>query len=81
VEAQVLGCRLRFVVTEWVALHRVETGDTLWRIGDAYGVTLAALLAVNPQITDRSLIHPGDLLTIPGGGSVQRTLGTSGGDG
>ena len=70
VEEQVLGCRLRFVVTEWVALHRVETGDTLWGIADAYGVTLAALLAANPQITDRSLIHPGDFLTILGGGST-----------
>ena len=69
-EEQVLGCRLRFVVTEWVALHRVETGDTLWGIADAYGVTLAALLAANPQITDRSLIHPGDFLTILGGGST-----------
>ncbi len=71
VEAQVLGCRLRFVVTAWVALHRVHAGDTLSEIADVYGVTLAALLAANPQITDRSLIHPGDMLTIPGEGSAR----------
>jgi LysM repeat protein len=70
VEAQVLGCRLRFVVTEWVALHRVHVGDTLSEIADAYNVTLAALLAANPQVTDPSLIHRGELLTIPGGGST-----------
>ena len=66
----VLACRTRFVVTEVLGLHRVATGDTLSGIADVYGVTLAALLAANPQITDPSLIHPGDLLTIPGGGST-----------
>jgi LysM repeat protein len=51
-------------------VHRVQVGDTLSGIADAYGVTQAALLVANPQITDPSLIHPGDLLTIPGGGST-----------
>ena len=68
--ASVLACRTRFVVTEVLGLHQVATGDTLSRIADAYGVTQAALLAANPQVTDPSLIHPGDLLTIPGGGST-----------
>jgi LysM repeat protein len=50
--------------------HRVKVGETLSGLADAFGVTQAALLAANPQITDPSLIHPGDLLTIPGGSSV-----------
>ena len=58
------------ITPDGTILHRVQARDTLSGIADAYGVTLAALLAANPQITDRSLIHPGDLLTIPGGGSV-----------
>ena len=66
----VLACRTRFVVTEVLGLHRVQVGDTLSGIADVYGVTQAALLVANPQITDPSLIHPGDFLTIPGGGST-----------
>jgi LysM repeat protein len=50
--------------------HRVKVGETLSGLADAFGVTQAALLAANPQITDPSLIHPRDILTIPGGGST-----------
>ena len=58
------------ITPDGTILHEVQVHDTLSGIADAYGVTLAALLAANPQITDPSLIHPGDLLTIPGGGST-----------
>ena len=61
----VLACRTRFVVTEVLGLHRVATGDTLSGIADVHGVTLAALLDANPQVTDPSLIHPGEVLVIP----------------
>jgi len=44
----------------------VVTGDTLWDIAQDHGVTLDVLLAANPQIRDRSLIRPGDRITIPG---------------
>ena len=40
-------------------------GDTLWDIAQQYGVTVESVLAANPQITDRSLIRPGDRITIP----------------
>jgi len=43
----------------------VVAGDTLWEIAVRHGVTLAVLLAANPQIRDRGLIHPGDRITIP----------------
>lgn len=45
--------------------RRVEVGETVSGIADAYGVTQAALLAANPQITNPSLIHAGDDLVIP----------------
>jgi LysM repeat protein len=51
-------------------LHRVEVGETLSGLADAFGVTQAALMAANPQISDRSLIRTGAFVTIPGGGST-----------
>jgi LysM repeat protein len=43
----------------------VMPGDSLSSIADQLGVTLAALESANPQITDPSLIFPGQILTIP----------------
>ena len=43
----------------------VVAGDTLWGIAQRCGVTLDALLAANPQITDPALTRPGDRVTIP----------------
>ena len=40
-------------------------GDTLWDIALDHGVTLEVLLAVNPQVTDRRVIHVGDKITVP----------------
>ena len=42
----------------------VKKGDTLWGIASAYGVTLAALIAANPQIKNPNLIYPGDRVRI-----------------
>lgn len=40
--------------------HRVVKGDTLWAIANAYGVTTAELIALNPQIKNPNLIYVGD---------------------
>ena len=45
--------------------HAFNAGWLLLTIAAAYGVTRAALLRANPQVTDPSLIHPGDVLVIP----------------
>lgn len=47
--------------------YTVRSGDNLSKIAAAHGVTLAALIAANPQIKNPNLIHVGDVVTIPGG--------------
>lgn len=43
----------------------VQPGDTLFRIGRRFGVTVQQLLAANPQITDPNLIFPGQIINVP----------------
>ena len=44
--------------------HRVVKGDTLWALAQTYGVTLAELIALNPQIKNPNLIYVGDEVRI-----------------
>ncbi len=44
----------------------VKRGDTLGRIARFFGVPLDSILRLNPQITDPSLILPGQPLILPG---------------
>ncbi|KNZ70726.1 peptidoglycan-binding lysin domain-containing protein [Thermincola ferriacetica] len=44
----------------------VKPGDTLYIIAQRFGVTVADILAVNPQIRDPNLIFPGQVIIIPG---------------
>lgn len=57
--------------------HVVRRGDTLSQIANRYGTTIEALTAAN-QIRRRSLIHPGQVLTVPvppgSGGDVIRSV-------
>jgi LysM repeat protein len=43
----------------------VQWGDTLGDIAARMGVSLGALLAVNPQIGNASLIYPGQVINLP----------------
>ena len=43
----------------------VQPGDTMSGIAQKFNVTLAALEAANPQVSDPNLIYPGQLPTIP----------------
>ncbi|WP_010275028.1 M14 family metallopeptidase [Paenibacillus senegalensis] len=43
----------------------VQRGDTLYRIGRRYGISVSALLAANPQLGDGSYLVPGQVITIP----------------
>ncbi len=51
--------------------HTVERGDTLSAIAKEQGVSLAALIAANPQIKNPDLIYPGDKISIPSDGGEQ----------
>ena len=45
----------------WAAsYHRVVKGDTLWTLSRRYGLSLTALVALNPQIKNPNLIRVGE---------------------
>lgn len=46
-------------------VHTVRKGDTLWAVAKQYGVELAELIRVNPQIKNPNLIHPGEKVKLP----------------
>ncbi|MBS2028524.1 MAG: LysM peptidoglycan-binding domain-containing protein [Deltaproteobacteria bacterium] len=46
--------------------YRIESGDTLSGIASRFGVSLGALEAANPQISNPNLIYAGESLNIPG---------------
>lgn len=49
--------------------YTVQKGDTLRKIADRIGVTVNDLLAVNPQITNPSLIFVGQVINLPASAS------------
>jgi LysM repeat protein len=46
-------------------LYRIKSGDTLGKIANRFKVTVADILAANPQITDQDHIEPGQEIVIP----------------
>lgn len=44
--------------------YTVVKGDTLWSIANRHSLELSALLAMNPQIKNPNLIHPGDRIRV-----------------
>lgn len=52
-----------------VGQHRVSAGETVWGIARRYRTTVSALARAN-ALSDPSLIRPGQMLAIPGGGST-----------
>ncbi|MEU7186440.1 peptidoglycan-binding protein [Streptomyces sp. NPDC045369] len=53
-----------------VAQVTVKAGQTLGKIAASAGVSLAALLAINPQVHNPNVIHPGDKISIPDTGTT-----------
>lgn len=53
--------------------YTVQRGDYLNLIARNCGVTLSALLSVNPQITNINLIYPGQVIKITSSGTVPTT--------
>lgn len=58
--------------------YSVVRGDCLWKIAQAHGVSLSALIAANPQIKNPDLIYPGDQINIPAGGASGAAGGVGG---
>lgn len=52
--------------------YTVRGGDSLWKIANSNGISLAALLSAN-GLTENSVIQPGQSLRIPGGSSSTRS--------
>lgn len=46
------------------AYYTVKSGDTLYGIANRYALSLAALVALNPQIRNIHLIYPGDRIRV-----------------
>ena len=45
--------------------HKVVSGDSMWKIAVKYEVGLSEIINANPQISDPTLIYPGQIITIP----------------
>jgi LysM repeat protein len=46
-------------------IYIVVRGDTLFSIAQRYGTTVSVLLRLNPEITNASLIYPGQQIKVP----------------
>ncbi len=46
-------------------VHRVVSGDTMWKIAVKYQVGVSELINANPQIKNPDLIYPGQKINIP----------------
>lgn len=46
--------------------YTVRSGDTMFLIAQRFGVSLNALIAANPHISNPARIFPGDVLCVPG---------------
>ena len=62
-------------ITGGTGSYTVQSGDTLGSIALNNGVSLAALEAANPQITDPALIYPGQVINLPSGAVIPVTGG------
>ncbi len=45
--------------------YTIKNGDSLYSIAQQYGVSVSAILAANPQITNSSMLYVGQVITIP----------------
>ncbi len=52
------------VATALISSHRVVAGDTLTRIAERYGVSVASLMRAN-NLSNPNLLHVGQIITLP----------------
>lgn len=56
---------------EIVHQHVVKSGDTMWKLSQEWGISLANLIAANPHITNPNALMTGDVINIPKSSSTQ----------
>ena len=61
------GARLGGTEGQLASTHKVVSGDTLWDIAMANGISLQSLIDANPQIRNPDLIYPDQIVHLPGG--------------
>ncbi|WP_433945900.1 LysM peptidoglycan-binding domain-containing protein [Paenibacillus sp. SN-8-1] len=49
--------------------HAVKSGDTLWKLSNAWGIPLQTLINANPQLSNPDVLNVGDIVNIPSAGS------------
>lgn len=45
--------------------HKVQQGDTLWKLGKAWGVPLKDMIDANPQLVNPNMLMIGEIIHIP----------------
>ena len=53
------------VITPAARTYTVQSGDTLYAIAQRFGITVNEILESNPEITNPSMIYPGQEIIIP----------------
>lgn len=56
---------LSLTTTAIAATHKVEAGESMWKIAVKYQVGLSEIKEANPHIKNPELVYPGDIITIP----------------
>jgi spore germination protein len=75
---------LRLVVGQAIIIpvarttHRVARGQSLYSIARMYGTSVDRILAVNPTITDRDRLNVGQVIIIPRGNELGRSVAANG---
>jgi LysM repeat protein len=62
-------------------VYTVQAGDRLYQLAITYGITLRALIAANPQVTDMNVIYEGQRITIPGPPTTTTSTSSTGSTG
>ncbi|WP_159881177.1 LysM peptidoglycan-binding domain-containing protein [Paenibacillus puerhi] len=62
---------------DYLYKHMVVQGDTLWKLGKAWSVPLADMVAANPQLKNPNVLMTGDVVYIPKQKSVHAGHGES----
>lgn len=59
--------------------YTMQSGDTLWRIAQKYGVAAEALMEANPQIQNIDRIAPGQTVKVPLAAAATNAVGVNSG--